>query len=219
MSPGSASERRSQEERRGEAERRLLEAAAEAVAEFGPSQLTLATVGERAGYSRGLVTHHFGSKGAMMERLVGTVSEQFRDEILGTTGSGSAIEALRGFLDIYFTVVADLPPINRARLVLWADAVATPSERRAIVLASDREFREELTERITQGQRAGEFATEVDPRGLAITVVGVLRGIALQSMLDPELDLAAARRELEQMLFARLAPQHISDPHKEGQHR
>ncbi|WP_327145386.1 TetR/AcrR family transcriptional regulator [Nocardia sp. NBC_01327] len=217
MSRGSASERRSQEERRGEAERRLLEAAAEAVAELGPSQITLATVGERAGYSRGLVTHHFGSKGAMMERLVGTVSEQFREEILGKTGSG--IEALRGFLDIYFTVVADLPPINRARLVLWADAVATPSERRAIVLASDREFREELTERITQGQRAGEFAAEVDPRGLAITVVGVLRGIALQSMLDPELDLAAGRRELEQMLFARLAPQHISDPHNEGQQR
>ncbi|MFJ4655876.1 TetR/AcrR family transcriptional regulator [Nocardia sp. NPDC088792] len=206
MNRSSTSERRSQEERRGEAERRLLEAAAEAVAELGPSQVTLAVIGERAGYSRGLVTHHFGSKGAMMERLVGTVSEQFRTEILGKTASGSAVEALRGFLDLYFTVIADLPPINRARLVLWADAVATPSERRAIVLAADREFRAEFTQRIVDGQATGEFAAEVDARALAVTAIGALRGITLQSMLDPELDLEAGRRELELMLFARLCP-------------
>ncbi|MFI1912267.1 TetR/AcrR family transcriptional regulator [Nocardia sp. NPDC020380] len=206
MNRSSTSERRSQEERRGEAERRLLEAAAEAVAELGPSQVTLAVIGERAGYSRGLVTHHFGSKGAMMERLVGTVSEQFRTEILGKTASESAVEALRGFLDLYFTVIADLPPINRARLVLWADAVATPSERRATVLAADREFRAEFTQRIADGQATGEFSAEVDAQALAMTAIGALRGITLQSMLDPELDLEAGRRELEQMLFARLCP-------------
>lgn len=206
MSRGDASQRRSQEERRGEAERRLLEAAAEVVAELGPSQVTLAAIGERAGYSRGLVTHHFGSKGAMMERLVSTVSEQFRVEILDKSTSGSALEALAGFLDIYFTVIATLPPINRARLVLWADAVSTPSERRATVLAADREFRAELTARIVAGQEAGEFAAEVDPHGLAVTAIGALRGIALQSMLDPELDLDGSRREFEQMLFARLCP-------------
>jgi AcrR family transcriptional regulator len=57
---------RTQEQRRIEAERRLVRAAAELVGEIGPARVTLANVGERAGYSRGLATHHFGPKGALM---------------------------------------------------------------------------------------------------------------------------------------------------------
>jgi AcrR family transcriptional regulator len=76
-----AAQRRTQGERRTEAERRLVAAAAELVGEIGPSRVTLANVGERAGYSRGLATHHFGSKGALMQRLVDTVTVQFREAI------------------------------------------------------------------------------------------------------------------------------------------
>ena len=57
--------------------------AAELIAEVGPSGFTLANVGERAGYSRGLATHHFGSKGAMMQRLVASVTSGFRAEVFG----------------------------------------------------------------------------------------------------------------------------------------
>ena len=62
--------RRTQEERRTEAEQRLLAAAAQLISETGPASMTLAKVGERAGYSRGLATHHFGSKAALMQRGV-----------------------------------------------------------------------------------------------------------------------------------------------------
>ena len=60
---------RRQQDRRNEAEQRLLDAAAELIGEIGPGAVTLANIGERAGYSRGLATHYFGSKGAMMRRL------------------------------------------------------------------------------------------------------------------------------------------------------
>ena len=60
---------RTQAVRRAEAEQRLVAAAADMVGEVGPSRVTLASVGERAGYSRGLATHRFGSKGALMQRL------------------------------------------------------------------------------------------------------------------------------------------------------
>ena len=76
---GTSAHPRTQEVRRTEAEQRLVAAAAEMVGEVGPSRVTLANVGERAGYSRGLATHHFGSKGALMQRLVETVTHQFRE--------------------------------------------------------------------------------------------------------------------------------------------
>src|SRR5688572_33499621 len=50
--------------------RLLLHAAGELVAERGYQSMTLATVGERAGYSRTLATARVGSKGRLLEALV-----------------------------------------------------------------------------------------------------------------------------------------------------
>src|SRR5580700_10998436 len=62
-------ERQSQAERRNRSEDALLDAAAELVAERGVPGASLASIGGRAGVSRGLPTHHFGSKDALVGRL------------------------------------------------------------------------------------------------------------------------------------------------------
>jgi AcrR family transcriptional regulator len=196
---------RTQDQRRIEAERRLVRAAAELVGEIGPGRVTLANVGERAGYSRGLATHHFGSKGALMQRLVEAVTSQFRDAMFEESQSDSPIDQLRQLIDFYFQVVSDLKPVNRARLALWADAVAGPSEDvRPQMIAADREFREEIEKRIQLAVTAGEVAVSVDPNGLSTVIIAMLRGVALQRVLDDHVDLGAARHEIEQLLTARL---------------
>jgi AcrR family transcriptional regulator len=199
--------RRTQEGRRTEAEQRLLGAAAELIGEIGPTAVTLANIGERAGYSRGLATHHFGSKGAMMQRLVDTVTEQFQRSILLEQQSDSALAQFRGLIDTYFQTMAELKPVNRARLVLWADAVATPSQdARAAMLAADREFRAALVAGIERGVADGEFPDDIDAAGLATVVIAMLRGVALESLLDNQIDLAACRSEIEKLLITRLCP-------------
>jgi AcrR family transcriptional regulator len=199
--------RRTQEERRMEAERRLLAAAAELIAEAGPSGVTLATIGERAGYSRGLATHHFGSKGAMMQRLVASVTTDFRAQVFVESTSDTVLDQALGLVRAYFHELAQARPANRARLVLWADAVATGApDVRSAMLASDRAFREELAKRIQRGQATGEFAPSSDPGAAATVIIGMLRGVALQSMLDDELDLDACRVEIEEVLTKRIQP-------------
>jgi AcrR family transcriptional regulator len=198
---------RTQEQRRIEAERRLVRAAAELVGEIGPARVTLANVGERAGYSRGLATHHFGSKGAMMQRLVDTVTSQFRDAMFEGSEPDSSIGQLRQLVSFYFDVVSDLKPVNRARLVLWADAVASASDDiRPRMLAADREFREEIEKRIRLAVTAGDVGADVDALGLATVIIAMLRGVALQSVLDDQVDLNAARHEVERLLTSRLGP-------------
>jgi AcrR family transcriptional regulator len=198
---------RTQEQRRIEAERRLVRAAAELVGEIGPAGVTLANVGERAGYSRGLATHHFGSKGAMMQRLVDTVTSQFRDAMFEGSEPDSSIGQLRQLVSFYFDVVSDLKPVNRARLVLWADAVASASDDiRPRMLAADREFREEIEKRIRLAVTAGDVGADVDALGLATVIIAMLRGVALQSVLDDQVDLNAARHEVERLLTSRLGP-------------
>ena len=198
--------RRTQQERRGEAERRLIAAAAELVGEVGPARVTLANVGERAGYSRGLATHHFGSRGALMQRLVEAVTHQFREALFDRHRSTGALDELDTLIGIYFDVVSDLQPVNRARLVLWAEAVTTPSDEiRPALVAADREFREEIEKRLRLAAAAGHIPDSVNPHGLATVIIAMLRGVALQSLIDDQVDLVAARGEIEQLLTFRLA--------------
>jgi AcrR family transcriptional regulator len=212
-----APSRRTQEERRSEAEQRLLGAAAELIGEIGPAGVTLANIGERAGYSRGLATHYFGSKGAMMQRLVDNVTDQFQVSIFVEHQSNSALDALRNLIDTYFRTMADLRPVNRARLVLWADAVATPSpDIRPAMVAADREFRSALVEGIQGGIAEGDFPADVHPEGLASVIIAMLRGTALEALLDDQVDLGGCRFEIESLLTARLStkarlPQHERD--------
>lgn len=203
---------RTQEVRRAEAEHRLIAAAAEMVGEVGPAKVTLANVGQRAGYSRGLATHHFGSKGALMQRLVEAVTHQFRDAMFDEGESDDPLIELRALIGIYFEVIADMQPVNRARLVLWADAVANPAEdTRALMVAADREFREGIEKRIEVAVATGQVPDSVHPHGLATVVVAMLRGVALQALIDDDVDLHAARAEIESLLIQRLTTEQKED--------
>src|SRR5579859_7195148 len=67
--------RLTQPQRRAAAERRVLDATARLIAQGGSSMLTLADVGREAGYSRGIVTHHFGTKEALLARLAAAAQQ------------------------------------------------------------------------------------------------------------------------------------------------
>ncbi|MCB1499242.1 MAG: TetR family transcriptional regulator [Bauldia sp.] len=57
--------RRTQQERREQTERKVVAAATAPIAEHGSRALTLAKVGDAAGYSRGIVSHHFEAERAL----------------------------------------------------------------------------------------------------------------------------------------------------------
>ncbi|WP_202124959.1 TetR family transcriptional regulator [Actinomadura physcomitrii] len=77
--------RRSQEERRAQAERALLEAAAKLFARRGVEQTSMADIGEEAGYSRGLANHHFGSRAELVNRLARRAQSDF---VMGLSSFG-----------------------------------------------------------------------------------------------------------------------------------
>jgi hypothetical protein len=72
------------------------------------------------------------------------------------------------------------------------------------MISADREFREEIEKRIQLAVSAGDVTASVDPHGLATVIIAMLRGVALQRVLDDQVDLVAAQNEIEQLLTARL---------------
>ncbi len=206
QSPTGGVSRRQQRVPRAEAQERLVSAAAELVCEVGPTGITLANVGERAGYSRGLVTHHFGSKAALMQRLLTEVDRQFRAALLQEHRPDSVTEQLHEFLDVFFDVIADPLPINRARLVLWAHAISAPADAdiRPAMLAADRAFHSALEVPLREAVSTGEVAGDTDPTALASVIIAMLRGVAVQALGDSDIDLSACRNEIELLIASRL---------------
>ena len=185
--------RRTQQERRDQAEAALLTAAAELVVEQGVRSLTLARVGERAGYSRGIVTHHFGGKQALVERLARATQAGF---VPGLEDLPPGLDRLLRLIDGYLGELGRIGVFNQAFLLLWAEA-ATQPDLAPIFRERDAAFRADLREDVEAGIAEGSIGAEAGADEVATAVVGQLRGIALQRLLDPgSFDTEALRRSV-----------------------
>ena len=196
--------RRPQKERREAAERALIDAAAELIAEGGSAAVTLAKVGARAGYSRGLANHHFGNKADLMARVVEEVNSTFQALIEAGPPAASAGEELRHLVAVYMGVVKNPQAINRARLALIGEAITGDFQFRSVIIESDRLFRAGLANAFERGMAAGDFPADVDPQGLATATIALLRGVACQALTDSALDVDQAYAEIGKLLFGRL---------------
>ncbi|KAA0932979.1 TetR/AcrR family transcriptional regulator [Streptomyces apricus] len=185
--------RRTQKQRREEAEAALLGAAVELVDEQGVSALTLARVGERAGYSRGLVTHYFGSKQALVERLAQTAQAGF---VPGLDGLPPGLDRLLRLIDGYVGELGRMGALNRVFLTLWTEAATTP-ELTELFRRRDKAFHDDLCEDLTAGIADGTIRADVNPRLTAIALVAQLCGIGLQRLVDPaRVDTELLRRQI-----------------------
>lgn len=185
--------RRSQAERRDESERRLLEAAAGLVVEQGIGAATFANIGERAGYSRGLVTQRFGSKQglieAMIERLQVRMADLLDDRDIGEL---NGLEQVLTNVDVFLRAL-DREGELRAYFVLLASAVADVSELRAPFAAAHKRVEQSYEALFLKGQAEGSVKADLDAAAAALMTGALLFGLSMQLLLDPDMDLGPIR--------------------------
>jgi len=195
-------DRRTQQQRRDQAEAAFLNAAAELVVEEGVHSLTLARVGERARYSRGLVSHYFGSKQALLQRLAYATQSGF---VPGLDGMPPGLDRLLRLIDGYIGALGQLRMPNRAFLLLWAEA-ATAAELARIFRERDEAFRADLREDVAAGVADGTIRPDVAAEDVAVAVLAQLRGIGLQRLVDsPAVDTERLRQSVTEYWHRALA--------------
>jgi AcrR family transcriptional regulator len=167
--------------------RRLLDAAAELIAEVGYDRASLAAIGERAGYSHGLVTRRFGSKEGMLWALIERMSVQWNAETLRpNVGEDVGIDALRIIVRSIQKSIQKHPREMQAYYSLMFEGL------RPIPMLHDRiseiheGFRREVARYVRKGIQRGEVRTGVDPAAISRVFVGALRGCAYQWLLDQD---------------------------------
>lgn len=166
--------RRTQAERRAETRRRVLDAATSLVAAHGSRAVSLAAVGEAAGYSRGIVNHHFGSKARLLEELI-KHTQQFDVPTDAPTGLGR----LTQFVEAYLNGMHQRPARSGAFLKLWAESAGAEPTLAPLFAERDAWFRDFLAQQIREGLGDGSIGPHVDPQFAAVTLIGQLRGTAM----------------------------------------
>jgi len=205
--------RRTQVERRQESERALLVAAAEIIAERGITGASLASISERAGTSRGLPTHHFGTKDA----LVSQVARGAQDRIVAETVAAlerahrdaddlSAFELVRATVDTYLEMFEHPTADERALIVMWGSSFPSESSLEGMAEADQRAY-DGWAVLIARGQAEGSIRSDVDPQVAGIVLQGLLRGIAAILLTTPDRTYALrARQTVDTWLAAAIAP-------------
>lgn len=180
----------------------LVEAGLACLADGGVSGFTIDRICEAAGgASRGLITHHFGSKQQLLRACYATAY----DRMLGAAAPGgsaqtSLTEMIEALLSDDYTSQGTL----RAWLAMWGEVANDPD-----LMLEHRRYYDHYLERVVQAIReASDGRTlAISEDALATLFISMVDGLWLERCLDPErLSRADVRQACYDLLEAFLGP-------------
>jgi AcrR family transcriptional regulator len=183
--------RQTQAERRRKSETRILNAALRVIAKRGVARMTLAEVGERAGYSRGLPAHLFGTKSNLLcrcaELIIGEAWKPRLPEIGPEGGIHALVTAIRDWLHLVETRIE----YARAYYLIVQETYCSDSdeawpELRAVVTELVTGAQGRFADYLQYAKDHGEIRADIDPQDMAWLIHATLRGFGLQWLVKPE---------------------------------
>lgn len=151
----------------------ILDAAEGLFAVQGFAATTIKQIGRAAGLNPALIYYYFGSKEELyrrlLQRLFGTIAARGS---AGLAESPSPEAAVRALMSVQSQVLSEHPSIPRLMARELADYGASHAQEGIAQLAATAFAR--LLAFIEQGQRAGVFRADMDPRFAAISAISLI---------------------------------------------
>lgn len=164
----------------------LLEAAADLIVEGGLEALTFAAIGERAGYSRGLVTARFGNKDGLIDALIDRIVTTWSHKnVIPHARGRPGIEGAMVMIDAIRAQAAKDPRGLRVLYSLMFEATGSDDALKARFAKFHETMRADFAQFVRVGQRDGTIRTDLVAEREGTLVVSSLRGIGYQWLLDP----------------------------------
>jgi TetR/AcrR family transcriptional regulator, transcriptional repressor of bet genes len=157
----------------------LVEAGLACLAEGGITAFTVDNICRKAGASRGLIAHHFGSK----DGLLAAVYEAAYAPMLEKIAPGTAPLSLGALIDRMFDAEAHDLATLRVWLALWGEIAVNP----ALMVAHRRNYgtyRATVAAAITAHCRFRGLS--LDAEALATSVIALVDGLWLEQCIDPD---------------------------------
>lgn len=196
--------RPTQAERTALAEEKMVNATIELLNTVGLAGTTLIAIGESAGYSRGLASHHFGSKSGLFRKVLRHITAVWTEELENNLDGKNGTEALLAALDAHRDHLLHFPHHARAMYILWSASFDPASEFKPNIVEFHRLQRATAAAWVRNGQKAGEIRADVNPESLAEQFYASLLGLNFQWLVNPDIDLTASIDALKQNIIALL---------------
>lgn len=190
-------ERISPDERRA----RLIEASIACLAKGGIQGFTVDNICREAGTSRGLITHHFGSKNALLAAIYATIYGKVLENLDRAEEAPSSLDDL---IELMFSDSFLSRSYLNVWLALWGEIAVNPAlqieHRKNYAL-----YRERIARAISSVARAR--GVTVDSYDVATILISLVDGLWLEQCIDQSLlSLARAKDLCRRTLAAVLLP-------------
>ena len=175
-----------QAERSAISDRAMLEAAILLVLEHGTEKTTLAMIGEKAGYSRGLATYRFGSKAGLFDALCKSIGRNWLEYLKRGTDGKTGIDAMCAALDTVYQWVTDSPDEARVLQILHCGSASPGSEFQETSIGIHRRQQSDVVRWIEGGIEQGQIRSDIDAEGIAAEYVAYTSGISYLWLISSE---------------------------------
>lgn len=170
----------------------MVDATIDLLNTVGMAGATLIAIGERAGYSRGLATHHFGSKAGLFRKVLKHITVGWTEELESNLRGKDGLQALLAALDAHRDHMLHFPRHARAMNILWSASFDPASEFKPNVIEFHRLQRASAAAWVKSGQASGEIKAGIDAVRFAEQFYASLLGINYQWLVNPKIDLKAS---------------------------
>jgi AcrR family transcriptional regulator len=160
----------------------MLDAAIELILEQG-AKVSMMAIGQRSGFSHGLVLARFGSKAGLTKAVAREAQRRFVEAVEAATGQATGLAKLHRLIDVF---LAPLSPPARAFSILLGESLGPDPVLREVFSRADEAFRRYVQSNLEDAQAAGEIDPSLCTRETAILLVGMLRGVAMQYCVNPD---------------------------------
>lgn len=180
--------RRTQSQRRAEADAKMLEAAVEIIAEKGVAGLALAEVASRAGYSATLPLHYYKTRETLILRTAELILGEYNAIMMEKLEGVAGLDAITTFIRAYLRYTTENATRRRAFFMITSEAAVNASLQEGVA-ALTRSGASALAGLIRDGQRFSEIEPIVDPDVFGSLILASVRGVISLWAVDPSIDL------------------------------
>lgn len=173
----------------------IVQCTIEIIASMGYAQASLATIAERAGISKGVISYHFAGKDELIAQVYTSVMTKVTQMVLPTVAAQArAAGKLRAYIEGSIAFIAGHGQEAVALLEIW-NGLRTSTGQQVLDARTYEPGLEFLKAIFLEGQAAGEFR-RFAPRPMAVAVRSVIDGVLIQrATYGEKVDLAEASRE------------------------
>lgn len=190
-----------QAERTATSDRAMLDAAMALILERGTEKTTLALIGERAGYSRGLATYRFGSKAGLYDALCKAISRRWLDYLRAGVGDLTGLDAMCAALDALYAFGAASPRELRVLQILYCAAASPQSQYRQTSVTIHQRQLDDVADWVRGGQSAGGVRADAVPENVAAQYIAYTSGMTYLWVINPAaVDFRGANEDMKTQL-------------------